>query len=90
MPAGGPPWSAWQRHIERLRENRARTCRHYRKYLESCKAALGPQLPVWRPRPGKSCDGRIARQYKGKYTVDMTTDERIAAWIGACEASKPN
>jgi hypothetical protein len=84
IPPGGPSWSAWQRHIERLRRDADRDICHARKWFNSCLAALGPLMPVWKARPARATDGRIARQYKGKYTNDISFAERETRWAANC------
>ncbi len=62
-------------------------CKGIAKRLQAARRNLGSyELPKWKARPAKATDGRIARQYRGQYTTEMSFDERMEDWRGRCAA----
>ncbi len=71
----------WAKH------HKARFRQTFAKQIKNARARLGCyELPKWKPRPAKACDGRIARQYRGTYTTEMSFDERMEDWAHRCAA----
>lgn len=77
----GEHWIKGKTAAARWAESQKRRFREsFAKRLKIARKKIGG-MKAWRPRPGKACDGRIARQYKGKYTDGLTFEERETRWI---------